>query len=321
MNEVLIFECRIVYWLEVTYWKSCLLFLIKTGLTCVCFHIIWMWSGRLHSRGCTSGRLCLGRSGEQAQPAQQAQQLQQRVQPLGDPHVGQAYLPQHRQLAGFLHLQLLPHPKEGPNDVHGGIPRFPQIFQVLLGPIDVVLQALVEHALGPQGVGLVADLEHVLRGDAAKARVGRLQVVEGVPHVPLGCEYQRLQSRWLVVQLLRLAHLLQPLQHLFVRQLGVSQDCAAALDGLDDLLRVVAGQGKPGRVAVDLHGPAQCLLRLGGHAVSLVQDDDLVPPRWEGDLLLGEHLDLVPHHVDAPGIRRVQLQHRILVCIPKHRSG
>lgn len=41
------------------------------------------------------------------------------------------------------------------------------------------------------------------------------------------------------------------------------------------------------------------LLRALGHAVRLVKDDDLMAPSWQRDLLAGEHLDLVAHHVNA----------------------
>ena len=34
--------------------------------------------------------------------------------------------------------------------------------------------------------------------------------------------------------------------------------------------------------------------------VSLIQYDDFVAARREGDFLLGKHLDLVAHHIDAP---------------------
>ena len=34
--------------------------------------------------------------------------------------------------------------------------------------------------------------------------------------------------------------------------------------------------------------------------VSLIQDDDFVAAWREGDLLLGKHLDLVAHYINAP---------------------
>ena len=59
------------------------------------------------------------------------------------------------------------------------------------------------------------------------------------------------------------------------------------------------------------------LLGSVGHGVGLVEDAELVLAVLEGDLLLGEALDLPSHHVDASLVRRVQLQHRLRDPIPE----
>jgi len=97
-------------------------------------------------------------------------------------------------------------------------------------------------------------------------------------------------------------------EDLGVGELAVPEHGASGLDGFDDLLAVVAGQGEAGRVRVNFHGPPESLLRAVRHAVRLVQDDDFVSAGGQGNLLLGEHFDLVAHHVDASVVGRVQLQ-------------
>ena len=142
--------------------------------------------------------------------------------------------------------------------------------------------------------------------------MGGLEVVESLPHVPLRGEDDGLHAVLGVLDALLLTHLQHLGQDLRVGQFAVPQHGAARLDGLDDLLRRVAGQGEAGGVAVQLHGPPQGLLGGLRHGVRLVQDDDLVPAAREGHLLLGEHLDPVADDVDAALVGGVQLQNSVL---------
>jgi len=45
-----------------------------------------------------------------------------------------------------------------------------------------------------------------------------------------------------------------------------------------------------------------------GLPVSLIQNHDFVPPWLQGDLLMGKHLDLVPHHIQTPAKARTDHQ-------------
>ena len=49
-------------------------------------------------------------------------------------------------------------------------------------------------------------------------------------------------------------------------------------------------------------GAIQCLhQRFNGRIpVSFIENDDLVSARWQGDLLLSKHLDLVPNNIYTP---------------------
>ena len=66
--------------------------------------------------------------------------------------------------------------------------------------------------------------------------------------------------------LFRLAHDDEPRQQLLVAEPRVAHDGAAALDGLDHLAALVAGQREARGVGVDLHRAPQRLLRARGHA-------------------------------------------------------
>ena len=66
--------------------------------------------------------------------------------------------------------------------------------------------------------------------------------------------------------LLVLADVQQALQDVLLAQLGEAHNGAARLDGLDDLAAGVAGQREARGAAVDLHRPAQRLLRATCHA-------------------------------------------------------
>lgn len=85
-------------------------------------------------------------------------------------------------------------------------------------------------------------------------------------HVSLGGEDDRLQPVVRHRQSLLGHHFLQPGQDLSVRQLGVAEDGAAGLDGLNDLVGGVAGQGEARGPGVDLHDPPQGLLSPVRHA-------------------------------------------------------
>mmetsp|Transcript_74636 Transcript_74636/g.148321 ORF Transcript_74636/g.148321 Transcript_74636/m.148321 type:complete len:217 (-) Transcript_74636:51-701(-) len=140
----------------------------------------------------------------------------------------------------------------------------------------------------------------------------RLSVVEGLPHVALCGEYQRLETLLVERRFLEMQHLLQPLEHLPVGELRVAQHRAARLDGLDDLLGEVARERKASRRRVDLHCATHGLLGSLSHRVSLVKDDDLVLSRRQSHLLLCKRFDAPTHHLNTTVVGRVQLEDTLL---------
>ena len=71
------------------------------------------------------------------------------------------------------------------------------------------------------------------------------------------------------------------------------------MQGFDDLVGHVAGEGEAGGGGVDFHGAAQGLLGARSHAVGFVEDDEFLAARGERDLFLGETFDAVADDVDA----------------------
>lgn len=184
-------------------------------------------------------------------------------------------------------LHPLHHPENGRDNVHGRVSLLPQPVDPRERLVDLGLLAVLDHGPDEHRVRLVADLEDVVLRDEAEAGPCGLEVVDCLTHVALGGEYQRGEA--LVVRfdlisarrtrmtlneaevktpthLLKLAYLLEPLQHFCVAQLRIPQDGTTRLDRLNDLVGHVAGEGESGRVGVYLHRPSEGLLRPGRHA-------------------------------------------------------
>ena len=93
----------------------------------------------------------------------------------------------------------------------------------------------------------------------------------------------------------------------------------------DILSDVVADDAEARVLGVGLDDPPQGGLRVVGHGVGFVEDADLdgrdllLRVGIQGDLALGELLDLLAHDVDAALVRGVQLDHALLVEV--HSEG
>ena len=132
-------------------------------------------------------------------------------------------------------------------------------------------------------------------------------------HIPLSCEYNRLQPIVCVLHFLHLTNLHHTCQNLGVRQTGKPQNCTTRLDGLDNLIRRIAGQCKTCRVRIQFHGSSQSLLSSICHRICLVQNDEFVLVLSQGDLFLGKVFDLVSHNVNAPIVGGIQFQNSLFV--------
>ena len=119
----------------------------------------------------------------------------------------------------------------------------------------------------------VDDAEDVFAGDEAEARVRGLEIVDCLAHVAFGAEDEGGDAVVGIGDVLGLADLEKAADDLGVREAGVAEDGAAGLDGFDDFVGCVAGEGEAGGGGIDFHGSAEGLLRAARHAVRFVEDD------------------------------------------------
>jgi len=242
-----------------------------------------------------------------AESCQHSRKLKERRGALSHGKVCSTDLLDELQLEELGHAVALANSKHVGDDVLGAVAELPEVGKDLVSLVDVGLRGVVQHVLHQQGVWFVTNLENIFRLYKTKSFMRRLKIVQGLSHIPLGCENNGLQPILGVVDALCLAHSEHFGEHLGVGQLAVPEHGATGLDWLDDLFAGVAGEGEPRGGAVQLHGPPQRLLGGLGHTVRLVQHYDLVPALRQRHLLLGEHLDLVPHSLDATVIGSIQL--------------
>mmetsp|Transcript_14721 Transcript_14721/g.29434 ORF Transcript_14721/g.29434 Transcript_14721/m.29434 type:complete len:219 (+) Transcript_14721:514-1170(+) len=212
-------------------------------------------------------------------------------------------------------------PKHGPNYVgtpipcveqflytHARLPRLPRCTSIQCRPNGGWVRG-------------VAHLVDVHSTHAPEARMGTLEVIQRVSHVSLGREHHRLQSVLRVWHALRIANVQHPFQDLSVGQASEAEDGGARLDRFDDLRGDVARKSETGGVGVNLHGAAQGLLSGAGHAVSLVEDYELVPTRGHRRPVLRKHFYSGPNDVYSAGIGGVELQHATFVSFrPKEAT-
>ena len=79
-----------------------------------------------------------------------------------------------------------------------------------------------------------------------------MEVVQRLSHISVCSKYDGLKTLLVVCDLLLLADDQKPLEYVCVRDLGVTHNGAAALDRLNDLGRLVAGEREASRAGVDL---------------------------------------------------------------------
>ena len=134
----------------------------------------------------------------------------------------------------------------------------------------------------------VDDAENLIPANEAEARPRRLEVIDCLAHVALGAEHKRGDPVVGVVDVFRGAYLHEAVDDLGVCEAGVPEDSAARLEGFDDFVGGVAGEGEAGGRGVDFHGAPEGLLGAGGHAVGFVEDDEFLAAGGEGYFFLGE---------------------------------
>ncbi len=92
----------------------------------------------------------------------------------------------------------------------------------------------------------VDDAEDVFAGHEAEAGVSGLEVIDSLAHVAFGAEDEGGDAVVGVFDVLGLADLHEAADDLGVGEAGVAEDGAAGLDGFDDFVGGVAGEGEAG---------------------------------------------------------------------------
>ena len=187
----------------------------------------------------------------------QAAQLQQRADALEHAHVRPADLADVLELDGLRQLvHGLHHTEHRRDNVQCRVAERPHLVELVERRIDLAPVARRQQLVQQHRVRLVAHLEHVVRTHEPLARPCRLQVVDRLPHVPLGGEHDRREALVGVLDVLRLADLHQPAQQLLVRDAPKPQDRTATLNRFNDLVGLVAREAEARRVGINLHRTA-----------------------------------------------------------------
>ena len=181
--------------------------------------------------------------------------------------------------------------------------------------------ARFHYGLHFNGVRGVDDAEDVLTRYETEACGGGLEVVDCLAHVTFGAEDESGDAVVGVLDGFGLADLQKAAYDLGVGEAGVAEDGAAGLDGFDDFIGGVAGEGEAGGGGVDFHGAAEGLLRAACHAVGFVEDDEFLAARGKGDFFLGEAFDGVADDVDAALVAGVELEDGFFVGGAEELAG
>lgn len=81
--------------------------------------------------------------------------------------------------------------EHGADDIVAAVAQRPELLQPFERAFDPPVPARFEHRLHLDRMRAVDDPEHILAAHQAEAGGGALQVVDGLPHVPLGAEDER----------------------------------------------------------------------------------------------------------------------------------
>ena len=144
--------------------------------------------------------------GDLTEARQHPGELQQGLRALHQREVGQPDLLDELELDKLRHAVGLAHPEHASDDVLRAVAELPEVVQQLECFVYIGLDAVVQHVLDQDRIGLVTNLnevfkskqdafisraylEHIFGLDKTKSLECGLKVVKGLPHVPLGREH------------------------------------------------------------------------------------------------------------------------------------
>lgn len=105
----------------------------------------------------------------------------------------------------------------------------PKLFQTVKRLINLLLLTTPYHRLHLDWMRAVHHSEHIVPAHESEPGTCTLQIVDRLPHVSLGTEHERRNPVIAILHILRLADLVQPLDHLRVCEARVPQDGATGL--------------------------------------------------------------------------------------------
>ena len=131
----------------------------------------------------------------------------------------------------FLHV--LHHSGQSVNEIDNVIALIENDIDIGASLCEPGSEALFDDVLHQIRMWLIAHLENVVLRDFSKSSCGGLQIVEGVPHISLGCEDDCFQPIGCRLELFRSYHLGEALGHLFIAQFCEADNSTSRLYGLN----------------------------------------------------------------------------------------
>ena len=185
---------------------------------------------------------------------------------------------------------------------------------ILVRSPEVVVEEQVQDGLHIVGEGSTRREVYRLGIDDLVGHGRGLEQVEDATHVATAEGEDGLDAIDGGVALLGLGHLHEAVADLVAAEGGEAEAGATGLERGDDLGHVVADEAESGVLGVLLDDAAEGELRVVGHGVGLVEDDELAGA--------SELLDLVADDVDATGVGGVELEgHGGVGLGPVHALG
>lgn len=221
----------------------------------------------------------------------------------------EANFPEHIKLDEFaINLHSPRDSEDGLYNINRGIALIREKHNLGKGVVNILLDAKGQKLGGNLRMWLIADFVQILGIDETEAVGGALDVIQSNAHITVGGKHSGINARIIVLYVLLIKDIPDPRGDLVTRQAPKPNNGTSTLNGLNNLRGQITGEGKPGGIGMQFHGPSQGLLGGGGHTIGLIQEYNLMSARGQGDLLLGEHLDAGAYSVDAAVVRGVELQ-------------
>lgn len=217
--------------------------------------------------------------------------------------------PEHVKLCKFIINFHFPcNTKDSLNDINGGVALIGKEHNLSEGVINILLNTERKKLGCNLGMRLITDLIQIVGVDITKAIKRALDIVEGNPHITIGSKDGGINTRLIILDSLFLKDKSDAGRDVLIRQPSKADDSTSTLNRFNNLGGQITSQSKPSGIGMQLHSPPQGLLCSRGHRIGLIQENNLMPARREGDLFLGKHLNSGTDGIDTAVVRSVELE-------------